>query len=228
MKKISLLLVDDQKLFVQNLKIVLESRMQEAKVVGIAYDGEEAVRIVEDRHPQIVLMDVRMPGMDGVEATRVILEKHPETRIVMLTTFDDDEYVHSALQYGAAGYLLKNIPPEDLFAAIRAVDTGSVLIAPSVAKKVISPDAHPVLDEVSLDGREEKLRELIRSLTDREKELVRLIAQAYSNREIAERLFIAEQTVKNYLSVVYMKMGVSKRTELMRLFQEFHVEEILS
>lgn len=227
MEKIRLLLVDDQKLFVQNLKIVLESRMREAKVVGVAYDGREALRLVKSEDPEIVLMDVRMPVMDGVEATREILTACPEMRIVMLTTFDDDEYVHSAMQYGAVGYLLKSMPPEELFTAIRAVHGGSVLVAPSVMKKVVSSGFHPAVDEKSAEVRRDNLKRMVRTLTERESEMLLLIADAFSNREIAERLCIAEQTVKNYLSVVYMKMGVSKRTELMRLFQEFDVHDLM-
>jgi DNA-binding NarL/FixJ family response regulator len=140
----------------------------------------------------------------------------------MLTTFDNDDYVHDALQYGAVGYLLKNIPPEELFASIRAVKHGAVLISPSVAKKLIQGASFPnagVPESLAFPDRPE-LMQLIGTLTSREKDIIRLISLAYGNREIAAKLHIAEQTVKNQISTIYDKLGVCKRMELMRLFQD--------
>ena len=131
------LLVDDQELFVRNLQIVLESRAGDIEVVGIARDGREALQRVRESKPDIVLMDVRMPVMDGVEATRLIHDRHPAIRVVMLTTFDDDEYVYHALEYGAVGYLLKSIPPDELFACIRAVAGGATLMSSTVKEKLV-------------------------------------------------------------------------------------------
>lgn len=207
MEKIRVLLVDDQVLFVENLRFVLQARTDDIEVTAIAHDGAEAVACVEAVRPDIVLMDVRMPVMDGVEAARRIHEAHPDVRIVMLTTFDNDDWVHQALRCGAVGYLLKQIPPEELFAAIRSVRLGTVLISPSVAKNLVA------------EGCGGTSRGLYDSLTPREREIIRLISQAYGNKQIADRLHIAEQTVKNYLSVLYSKLGIGKRTELVRLFR---------
>jgi DNA-binding NarL/FixJ family response regulator len=220
---ISVLLVDDQELFVRNLQIVLESRMGDVRVTGIAHDGSEAIRLIAQEEPDIVLMDVRMPEMDGVEATRVIHKRYPSVRIVMLTTFDDDEYVYEALGHGAVGYLLKNIPPEELFSSIRAVHNGAVLISPSVAEKLVQNRRKRQAPQTEAT---QSPSDLLATLTQREREILRLIALAYTNRQIAERLMIAEQTVKNHTSIIYSKMGVTKRMELMRLLRDVSPDEL--
>ena len=218
---ITVVLADDQELFVENLRFVLEARCEDISVVGVARNGAEAVELVEKRPPDIVLMDIRMPVMDGVEATRRIVESHPDVRIVMLTTFDNDEYVYKALQYGAVGYLMKSIPPERLFASIRAVKQGAVLISPSIAQKLARTDpaasAAPAGTARATPADAAPPHE---SLTDRERDILKLVAMAYANREIADKLQIGEQTVKNHLSVIYAKFGVSRRMELMRLLHE--------
>ncbi|MFA6507833.1 MAG: response regulator transcription factor [Treponemataceae bacterium] len=214
MEAIPLVLVDDQRLFVDNLKIVLESRTRDLQVLGIGYDGAEGVALAEKLRPEIVLLDVRMPGMDGVEAARRINAARPETKLIMLTTFDDDLYVHQALRYGAYGYILKNVSPAELIDAIRAVHAGTRLIPHAMAGALLDKQ-HPLPPESqSVD----ELRALLDSLGAREMQIVKLIALAYDNRHIAERLSIAEQTVKNSLSVIYGKLNVSKRTQLMRFF----------
>lgn len=219
MERLTILLVDDQRLFVDNLRIVLESRTKDLKVVGIASDGKDAVEKTAALKPAMILMDVRMPLMDGVEATRVILGKSPKTRIVMLTTFDDDEYVHQALRYGAVGYILKTVSPEELISAIRAVRDGAVLISPEVAARLVKKErGHGVgtVPTFALDD----AREQLEALSPREKEIVSLISLAYENRQIAERFCIAEQTVKNAIGVIFMKVGVTRRTQLMRLVED--------
>jgi DNA-binding NarL/FixJ family response regulator len=172
------------------------------------------VELTEKLKPDIVLLDVRMPKMDGVEAAKRIVASHPEIKLIMLTTFDDDQYVTRALHYGACGYILKNISPAELIEAIRAVQVGSKLIPPTAAGLLIDRSAPPE-DERSDD----ELRPLLASLTAREMQIVKLIALAYDNRHIAARLSVAEQTVKNSLSTIYSKLGVSKRTRLMRFFE---------
>lgn len=214
MESIRLVLVDDQRLFADNLKIVLESRTDDIRVLGIGYDGTDGVALAEELRPDIVLLDVRMPGMDGVEAARRINAAHPEIRLIMLTTFDDDLYVHQALRYGAYGYILKNVSPAELIDAIRAVRAGTRLIAPAAAGALL--DKHPAAPE---PRSAEEMRALLETLTARELQIVKLIALAYDNRHIAERFSIAEQTVKNSLSVIYAKLNVSKRTQLMRFFE---------
>lgn len=140
-QSVSVVLADDQVLFVDSLKTVLEHSTEDIEVRGIATNGREAVDLVATHRPSVVLMDVRMPEMDGVEATRIIRTTYPETQVVMLTTFDDDEYVFSALGYGAIGYLLKNIPTEELVVSLRAVRSGTMQISPSVAAKLLQRGA---------------------------------------------------------------------------------------
>jgi DNA-binding NarL/FixJ family response regulator len=214
METIKILLADDQRLFVDNLKIVLEARTEDIRVLGIAYGGEEAVRMAEALRPEILLLDVRMPGMDGVEAAKRINASRPEIKLIMLTTFDDDLYVHQALLSGAYGYILKNVSPADLIDSIRAVHSGLRLM----------PQAAPSLllaarNEASETGSVEEMKRLFESLSARELQIVKLIALAYDNKHIGERLGIAEQTVKNSLSMIYDKLEVSKRTQLMRFFE---------
>jgi DNA-binding NarL/FixJ family response regulator len=211
---ISVLLADDQRLFVDNLKIVLESRTEDIRALGIAYGGSEAVEMALRLRPEIALLDVRMPDMDGVEAARRIAAERPEIKLIMLTTFDDDLYVHRALAYGAYGYILKNVSPGELIEAIRAVHSGSRLMPLSAPGPLLSPRPEPS-EALGVD----EMRELLSSLGARETQIVKLIALAYGNRRIAERLGIAEQTVKNSLSAIYGKLGVSKRTQLMRFFE---------
>ncbi len=219
MEKLTVLLVDDQRLFVDNLKIVLESRTKDIRVVGIANDGKEAVALTESLLPAMILMDVRMPVMDGVEAARLILQRHPEIRIVMLTTFDDDQYVQQALEHGAAGYILKSVSPSELVSSIRAVRDGAVLISPQIAGKLVHRD-RPANDTPEGAAAIEETRRLLEGLTPREREIVHLVSLAYDNRQISQKLFIAEQTVKNAVSTIFLKLGVSRRTQLMRFVED--------
>ena len=215
MKKIKILLVDDQLLFVESLRIVLESRTDVIQVVGIADNGVEAVEMAKRTRPDIILMDVRMPGTDGVEATRIIHSAMPKTKIVMLTTFDNDEYVRNALHHGAVGYLLKNIKPVNLIASIQAVKDGIVQISPSVAEKLLDSGVVVKTGEMGADG--SPLSTLIDSLTKREREVLDYLTKAYSNKEIAALMFVSEQTIKNHVSSVYSKLEVTNRMQLMKL-----------
>jgi DNA-binding NarL/FixJ family response regulator len=218
-EKLRLLLVDDQRLFVDNLKIVLESRTKDMKVEGIAYGGTEALAAADTIRPDMILMDVRMPNMDGVEATRLILKRHPEIRIVMLTTFDDDQHVRMALLHGAVGYVLKSVSPSELISSIRAVRDGAVLVSSEAAGSVVHQD---ILSkgELAPEKSVEDIRRLLDGLTARELEIVDLISLAYDNRQIARKLCIAEQTVKNGVSIIFMKLGISRRTQLMRFVED--------
>ncbi len=213
MSAIRVLLVDDQVLFIESLKTVIQHSADDIRVVGIARNGEEAVRGVEEHSPDIVVMDVRMPVMDGVKATAEILARRPAVRIIMLTTFEDDEYVKDALELGAAGYLLKDIPPEELVSAIRAVHGGAVLIAPKVARTLIKK-AYPSAEQKAREP------EWMLQLSRREREILARVADGRSNKEIAAELFIAEQTVRNHVSVIYDKMGVSDRLQAIRMVRE--------
>lgn len=203
---IRILLVDDQRLMREGLRVLLELE-EGLEVVGEAGDGKEALELYAALRPDVVLMDVRMPGMDGVEATRRLRERWPEARILILTTFDDDAYVFEGLRAGALGYLLKDVSGGDLAEAIRMVAAGGAPLAPSVARKVVAefsrlaPPSRPP---------DEGLPE---PLSEREKEVLRLLAQGLSNREIAERLVLAEGTVKNHVTTILQKLGVRDRTQ---------------
>jgi len=214
MSRIRVLLVDDQALFVESLRTVLERSAEDIEVIGIARNGAEAVEAVTNSPCELVVMDVRMPVMDGVEATKRIRELRPDARIMMLTTFEDDEYVKEALEHGAAGYILKDIAPAELIASIRAVAGGAFLIAPSVAKSLIrraylKPEFSPTPEP-----------EWLRQLSRREREILGHLVEGRTNKEIAAELCIAEQTVRNHISVVYDKMGVSDRAQAVRLARE--------
>jgi len=199
--RIRLLLADDQVLFRQGLRTILESE-PDLEVVGEAGDGLEAVELTRTRQPDVVLMDIRMPRMDGVEATRRIREAGG-AQVVILSTYDDDELVFEALRVGAAGYLLKDFPAEELIKAIRTVHHGGgVLIPPPIAAKVVA--------ELRRSRGATPPRE---PLTAREEEILGLVARGLSNREIAQTLHLSEGTVKNALSRIYAKLGARDRTQ---------------
>jgi len=218
MKKIRVLLVDDQVLFVESLRTVLETRAADFDVVGVALSGREAIRLVVEQHPDIILMDVRMPDMDGVEATRIIHEAYPDIHVLMLTTFDDDVYVVEALNHGAAGYMLKDIPPEDLIVSLRAVCSGSIIISPQVANKLLrNRESEAPAEEGVGTPPPASSESFLRYLSRREIEILRLIGQGADNVLIAKKLSIAEQTVKNHVSVIYSKLHVHNRMQAMKL-----------
>jgi len=206
MKPIRVLLVDDQKLMREGLRVLLEME-PDLEVAGEAGDGKAALAAYAEQQPDVVLMDIRMPGMDGVEATRRLRERWPEARVIILTTFDDDEYVFEGLRAGALGYLLKDVSGHELAEAVRTVVKGGALIEPSVARKVVAEFARLAPPARPPDAG------LPEPLTEREKEILRLLAQGLSNREIAQRLFLAEGTVKNYVTTILQKLSVRDRTQ---------------
>lgn len=215
--KARILLVDDQVLFVESLKSVIRQRAPDMEVVAVGHNGHDAVELSRKHKPDIVLLDVRMPGMGGVAAVRAIHAENPDIRIVMLTTYDDDEYVTHAIENGAIGYLLKDMPPEDLFSAIRAVKAGAFLMPGDIAQKLLSPQTGSVYH----GGVEETaLPEWYYDLSQKERRILRLLAERYSNKEIASAVHLAEQTVKNYLSAIYDKIGVDSRSEAVRIASE--------
>jgi len=206
MERIRILLVDDQKLMREGLRVLLEMEPDLA-VAGEAEDGETALASYAEYQPDVILMDIRMPGMDGVEATRRLRERWPEARVIILTTFDDDEYVFEGLRAGALGYLLKDVSGHELAEAVRTVAEGGALIEPSVARKVVAEFARLAPPTRAPDAG------LAEPLSEREREILRLVAQGLSNREIALRLSLAEGTVKNYVTNILQKMGVRDRTQ---------------
>jgi DNA-binding NarL/FixJ family response regulator len=209
MKKIKILLVDDQTLFVESLKRVL-NRNENFVVYEIAHNGHQAIESVRRKKPDLILMDVRMPELDGVEATKAIHEKYPDIKIIMLTTFDDDQYVTEAIGNGALGYLLKDISPEELIKSVLALTNSTSLFSPGIIQKLANKAQNHPEDKVILSQEKEKLLNL---LTKREKEIFNLLIQGHSNLEIANQLFISEQTVKNHLSNIYAKIGVNSRSQ---------------
>ena len=220
MKKIHLLLVDDQVLFIQSLKRVIESIATDIIVDAVAHDGEEAVAFAEKHRPDIVLMDVRMPVMNGVEATAVIRQRLPDTQVIILTTYDDDQYIQDALQAGAVGYLLKDIPPKELVSAVTAIGNGAFLISPSIANRLVRQAREQRREQTGTHARETVIPPWLNGLSRREKEVLYFVAHGMRNREIAEALFIAEQTVKNHVSTIYSKIGDNDRYRLIEKIKE--------
>ncbi|MBW4601852.1 DNA-binding response regulator [Dulcicalothrix desertica PCC 7102] len=200
---IKVLLVDDQYLIRQGLRALLELE-PDLEIVGEAENGREAIDLIAQLHPDVVLMDMRMPVMDGVGAQREIQQRFSNTKTLVLTTFDDTEYVAAALQYGAMGYLLKDTPSEELAVAIRAVHRGYTHLGPGIAKKLFafSQDVEPTPPPPALE-----------QLTPREKEVLRLIANGASNREIAKQLYISEGTVKNHVTNILNRLNLRDRTQ---------------
>jgi len=220
---VRVLVVDDQRLMRDGIVSLLE--MQDGiEVVGTASNGQEALEKAVSLRPDVILMDVRMPVMDGVVATGQVLSKLPSCRILMLTTFDDEEYVLDALRAGASGYLLKDLPAPDLASAVRAVYKGIYQLDPAVASKVIASLSRPraidsakqpapVSSTSSTMGDAGYLSPRSADLTGREVEVLRLIAKGATNREIAEQLVISEGTVKNHISNLLSRLGLRDRTQ---------------
>jgi DNA-binding NarL/FixJ family response regulator len=209
MKKTKIIIVDDQILFAESLKTVLETRSENIEVVELAANGKEAVKMAEIHTPDLILMDIRMPEMNGVEAVGIIKGRFPEMKVIMLTTFDDDEYIYNALNNGADGYLLKNTPPEKLISSIEAAQNGLVLISPTIIKHLAQDSAKHTISHEKPEWFDE--------LSKREKQVLKLISSGLTNNEIADELFIAEQTVKNHVSLIYNKLGSHDRLKVIRI-----------
>ncbi|MEH6907325.1 response regulator transcription factor [Neobacillus drentensis] len=202
---IKVLIVDDQELIRESLSIVLGGE-SDFEIVGLAEQGKMAVELAKQLSPDLVLMDIHMPLMDGVEATRQIKSQFPGVKVIILTTFQELEYVREALATGAEGYLLKAIHPKDLAAGIRLVHHGGTLITQEIAKQLIADWIHPL--EQSKVAKNKKISY---GLTEREIEVLEQLAKGSSNREIARKLFLTEGTVKNYISNIYSKLEVTGR-----------------
>jgi DNA-binding NarL/FixJ family response regulator len=204
------LLADDQELMRMGFRMVMDTQ-PDLEIVGEASNGIEAVAAVRELAPDVVLMDVRMPEMDGVQATRSIVESGCDTRIVILTTFDLDEYVYAALRAGASGFLLKDAPPTDLLSAIRAVASGDAVVAPSVTRRLLSSYAHRLPAPEQGDREED---ERLALLTSREHEVTLLLARSLSNAEIAEQLVLSEATVKSHVGRILSKLELRDRVQI--------------
>lgn len=197
MEKLKILLVDDQILFAESLKTFLVNYAPDIEVLGISQNGKEACDFVQNKKPDIILMDVHMPVMDGVEAVKNIKANYPEIKIIMLSTYDEDEYVRSALLSGASGYLLKDISPTELIISIRALNAGTLQISPSIAQKLIQNTYVEAENTSQTSNMDFNKFEWLNTLTKREREIFTLIATGHDNEEIAEKLDLALQTVRN-------------------------------
>src|SRR3990172_227364 len=198
---VRVLICDDQVVVCEGLRAIL-SASGEIEVVGVAYDGEQAVEKVADLMPEIVLMDLKMPGMNGVRATREIRQQHPQVKVLVLTTYDFDDWVLEAVRSGAAGYLLKDSPRETLVAAILGTAEGKTYLDPAVAGKLLSRGR-------GSPGSATADSELTRLLSERELAVLRLLGRGLTNADIAQRLYLSEGTVKNYISAILGKLNVA-------------------
>ena len=206
---IRVLIVDDQELIRQSLKIVLNVSAG-IEVVDTAASGAEALKSVAAHRPDVVLMDIRMPEMDGVEATRLIKERYPQTKVIVLTTFDDDEYVFGALKNGASGYLLKGSGISELAEAINIAYSGGALINPKIASKVISQFSNLAKNSTRVQVDEGAARDISKS----EWQIIRTVGCGMSNKEIAQELCLSEGTVRNAISSILFKLDLRDRTQL--------------
>ena len=204
---IRLLLVDDQELVCQGLKamLTLESDLE---VVGVANNGQTAIEQVEILQPSVVLMDIRMPVMDGREATRIICQRFPDTKVLVVSTFDEDDYIAHAIQAGAKGYLLKDMPVEELAQAIRLVERGYCQMGPGLMEKMVDG----ILD--SSTAKTEPIEPELTQLTPRELDVLNLIGVGSSNREIAQQLYITEGTVKTHMTHIFNRLNLRNRSQL--------------
>lgn len=208
---IRVLLVEDQEIVRRGLKTLLETK-PDIQVIGEAGNGQQAISAVEAFHvsetmPDVILMDIRMPVMDGVTATQQICQKFPGSKILVLTTFDDSQYVSEALRFGAKGYLLKDTPSEELAEVIRAIHRGYTQFGPGILEKLMATSS------VSEPSKPEELPPGLTELTTREREVLRMIATGASNREIAQALFLSEGTVRNHISHILTRLNVRDRTQ---------------
>ncbi len=209
----TVLLVDDQALLRMGFRLVLEGE-DDLEVVGEAADGRSAIDQVVALRPDVVLMDVRMPGMNGIDATERIIAEHPGTRVLILTTFDLDEYAFAALRVGASGFLLKDAKPTELVAAIRSVASGDAVVSPRVTRRMLEmfADRLPAgAQDATPDGSGVDPR--LAELTAREREVLEAVAEGMSNAEIAERMFLSEATVKTHVGRILAKLGVRDRVQ---------------
>jgi RNA polymerase sigma factor (sigma-70 family) len=203
--KIKVLIVDDHPVFREGLRQCLQAR-KELQLLAAVGSGEEMWRAFRTHgRPQIILMDVEMPGQGGIELTQALHEKHPDIRVIMVTAFSDSERVFAALKAGAVGYLLKNVTPDEICATVKRASTGEPMLSGEIAGRV--------LREFEREREEDRYREKLAGLTAREEEILKLLATGESNREIGKRLFISEQTVKNHVANIFRKLQVNDRTK---------------
>jgi DNA-binding NarL/FixJ family response regulator len=204
-----ILIVDDQELFRDSLSIIMKSS-ENIEVTGAVSSVDEALASIQETVPDAVLMDIRMPGKDGVEGTRLIKNRYPDVKVIVLTTFDDDEYVYGALKYGASGYLLKGCSKAELMEAIHLALSGGAMINPEIATKVIRQFSEMARREDIIQVSDE----LANQLNESEIKIIRVVGRGLSNREISATLYLSEGTVRNYISSILTKLELRDRTQL--------------
>lgn len=209
MKKIKVLIAEDQELVRKSLEIILGNQ-ESIELLGAVANGQEVIRFVRNALPDIILMDIRMPKMDGVTCTKIIKDQHPQIKIIILTTFDDDEYIFKALRDGASGYLLKGISVEELITAIHKVYRGSAMINEDIASKVVSLFADIAKNKLYIEVNELGKKDI----NPAEQRIITLVSRGMSNKEIAAELSLSEGTVRNYLSNILEKLNLRDRTQL--------------
>lgn len=206
---IKVMIADDQELIRQSLQIVLSTH-EDLKVVDAVENGFAVLESIKKEKPDVILMDIRMPEMDGVYCTKTVMEKYPDIKIIILTTFDDDEFVFSALKYGASGYLLKGVSMDELYRAICTVYNGGAMINPDIATKVFKLFSKMSMSNYAIQVDES----LSKDLTQAELKVIQQVGFGLSNKEIAQKLFLSEGTVRNYVSTVLSKLALRDRTQL--------------
>ena len=206
---IKVLVADDQELLRESLKIILSSN-NNIEVVDTVCNGTEVLESINKNIPDVILMDVRMPEMDGVTCTKIVKERYPQVKVIVLTTFDDDEYIYDALRYGASGYLLKEVSMQGLISGINTVLNGGTLINPEVATKFVR-----LVSEITYGNRIKAFEgEKLDNIGDAELRIIKLVGRGLSNKEIAHDLFLSEGTIRNYLSQILSKLELRDRTQL--------------
>jgi DNA-binding NarL/FixJ family response regulator len=215
---INIIIVDDQEIVREGLKMIL-SLHEEVNIIAEASNGKELIKLLKTLSPDVILMDIRMPIMDGIEATKLVKEMYSTIKIIILTTFDDDEYIFNGLKNGADGYILKDSGSKEIMDSIKTVCEGNVLLNPKVAVKVVK-----ALDSINskdfFDNRNSKLENLLQFLTPRELEVAKLLIEGRSNKSIGEELYLTEGTIKNYVSKILEKLDLTNRTELVVYLQK--------
>lgn len=206
---VKVLIADDQKLIRESLKIVLGA-YPDIEVIATVGDGDEILPILEKNVPDVILMDIRMPKMDGTVSTKLVKEKYPQIKVIILTTFDDDDFIFSALKYGASGYILKGVSPDELHQAIMTVYAGGSMLNPEIATKVVSLFSEMAQTEHEIDVN----RAGAQSITEAEWRVIQQVGRGLSNKEISQKLFLSEGTVRNHLSHILAKLDLRDRTQL--------------
>lgn len=212
MEELRIVIVDDQVLFRDNLKLVIEMCMQESKVVGVASNGFDALKVIEETSPNLVIMDINMPVMNGIECIQKLREAGNNVRILILTMFDEDEYMLESLQLGAVGYILKDTEPEKFTSALRQIYTGYTVLSQQIAKKI----TNSLMQKTDSNIPNNEYRERLSILTQRELEILKHIGMGEDNQEISSKLFLSDGTVRNYVSAIYEKLDLKDRAQAVR------------